>query len=182
MYTTSNQSIQCSCLHSIVQQGLPLLNGSFATRLWFSKMTDRYGGVSFVFSLLIFQNEEGFYFDGGRDEEEFHRRMKSNETNSKLDISTNWKNEIKSNWEILIPFFIPFTFEGSSQAVVNFTNILHVAFLYETFAQKLFCTWSKGYTFYWRKEVGANALIKCWWNWLQLWSISPTFCERTCNQ
>jgi hypothetical protein len=42
MYTTSNHSIEHSCLHSMAQQGLPLLNGSFATRLRFTKMTDRY--------------------------------------------------------------------------------------------------------------------------------------------
>ncbi len=42
MYTTSNHSIQCSCPHSMAQQGLPILNGSFATRLRFTKMTDRY--------------------------------------------------------------------------------------------------------------------------------------------
>ncbi len=37
MYTTSNHSIQRSSLHSMAQQGLPLLNGSFATRLKFPK-------------------------------------------------------------------------------------------------------------------------------------------------
>ena len=34
---------ESSCLHPEAKQGLPHSNGCFATRLWFNKMTDRYG-------------------------------------------------------------------------------------------------------------------------------------------
>ncbi len=50
---------------------------------------------------------------------------------------------------------------------VNFTNILRAPFSYESFAQSFFCLqWRLNFLSA-RKIIGANALIKCWWNWLQ---------------
>ncbi len=48
----------------------------------------------------------------------------------------------------------------------NFTNILRAAFSYESF---VCCFLYLGFRFelLWRKNIGANALIKCWWNWPQ---------------
>jgi hypothetical protein len=50
---------------------------------------------------------------------------------------------------------------------VNFTFILRAAFFVWKFCANFVCYWSIGWTFYWRKESGAIALKKCWWNWLQ---------------
>ncbi len=47
---------------------------------------------------------------------------------------------------------------------VNFTNILQAPFLNESFVQS-FCADILGLNFFWRKNNGPNALIKCWWNW-----------------
>ncbi len=53
IYKTSNHSIQCLRLHSKAHQGLPLLNGSFVTRFWFSNMTDRYRGKNMINNILL---------------------------------------------------------------------------------------------------------------------------------
>ncbi len=59
---------------------------------------------------------------------------------------------------------------------VNFTNILCAAFFVQTFCPYLFCTDILGLNFFWRKNNGANALIKCWWNWPQVDDvIYPSF-------
>ncbi len=44
---------------------------------------------------------------------------------------------------------------------VNFTNILRAVFSYESFARAFLCLK------YRLNFFGANALIKCWWNWPQ---------------
>ncbi len=49
-----------------------------------------------------------------------------------------------------------------STAGVNFANIL-CAFFGQKFCTKLF--WTNILAFFWRKIIGANMLIKCWWNW-----------------
>jgi hypothetical protein len=41
------------------------------------------------------------------------------------------------------------------------------AFFVQKFCAKHFCTYILGLNFFWRKNIGANALIKCWWNWPQ---------------
>jgi hypothetical protein len=50
---------------------------------------------------------------------------------------------------------------------VDFTNISHAAFSYESFHTKLLCAYILGLNFICRKNIGANALIKCWRNWPQ---------------
>ncbi len=50
-------------------------------------------------------------------------------------------------------------------------------FFIRKFCPKLFCTYILGLNFFWRKNICANALIKCWWNWPQV-SISPPFNEQ----
>ncbi len=40
-------------------------------------------------------------------------------------------------------------------------------FLVQKFSSKLFCTNIWGSNFFWLKNIGANALINCWWNWPQ---------------
>ncbi len=40
------------------------------------------------------------------------------------------------------------------------------SFFIRKFRGKLFCAYILGLNFFWRKNFGANVLIKCWWNWL----------------
>ncbi len=44
------------------------------------------------------------------------------------------------------------------------TNILLAAFSYESFEEALLY-WHFRFEIFWRKNIGANALIKCRWNW-----------------
>ncbi len=40
--------------------------------------------------------------------------------------------------------------------------------LVQKFGAKLFCTYILGLNFFWRQNIGAIALIKCWRNWLKI--------------
>jgi hypothetical protein len=51
----------------------------------------------------------------------------------------------------------------------TFTNILNVAFFVGKFRVKLFLYLHFRFELFWHKNIGANLLIKCWWNWPQ-WS------------
>jgi hypothetical protein len=39
------------------------------------------------------------------------------------------------------------------------------AFFIRKFYAKIFGTYILGLSFFWCKNIGANALLKCWWNW-----------------
>ncbi len=68
---------------------------------------------------------------------------------SGIDVTTNKANSVVKKVERRIQFHQHFT----------------RGFFVRKFCAKLFCTYILGLNFFWRKNIGANAHIKCWWNW-----------------
>jgi hypothetical protein len=46
----------------------------------------------------------------------------------------------------------------------QFHQYFTLGFFVRKFCAKLFWTWILGLNFFWRKNIRANAHIKCWWN------------------
>jgi hypothetical protein len=61
---------------------------------------------------------------------------------------------------IIISMLLP-----TSTSLCQFHQHFTRGFFVWKFWAKLFCTYIKGLNFCWCKNIGANTIIKCWWNW-----------------
>ncbi len=47
----------------------------------------------------------------------------------------------------------------------QFFSTFYVRLFWMKVSRELSCTYILDFNFFWHKDIGANALIKCWWNW-----------------
>ncbi len=87
------------------------------------------------------------------------RTSKADDT--KIGFRGTKQKGMKNKWNNLVNIS---KYYSRSRKVVNFTNILHEAFCTKILREG-FLKNNLGLIFFWREFIGANELIKCWWNW-----------------
>jgi hypothetical protein len=86
--------------------------------------------------------------------------FKSNLSNYKITVITKVKSIFQIN---TVPNWAAVQYNTRGQFHHHFTHV----FFIQKFLDKTFLCFKYGLNFFWRKEIGANALIKCWRNWPQ---------------